>query len=322
MQQIGLWQVTDQGPVRLDSSGIDLEQYLESWIERDPGMLQHGLTIVGRQLALEAGRLDLLALDPQGRWAVIEIKRGTISRETISQALDYAACVARMPYDELVGKATAYLQSKRASLDVLRRQSGDGEDSAARREVGIFVVGTTQDQSLERMVDYLGGYDLPIQVVTYQVFALEGGQRVLLRELTEGDTTAAIPQVERGSSQMNKVEEIRARAERQGIGEEFSLLYEAATRHGLYPRPYRRSIMYTPPQKRNRMLFTVWSDPQNALVQAYIGSEEFAEFNPSISAKEATAILGPEGWRNMTRAEVEGFVRALDQFYERLAQRA
>ena len=106
MRQMLLWQVTDETPQKLTRGGIDLETHLEDWIERDPSLLQNGLTIVGRQVAVEGGTLDLLALDPQGRWVVIEIKRGRVLRKTIAQALDYAACITRLPDDELRGSGT------------------------------------------------------------------------------------------------------------------------------------------------------------------------------------------------------------------------
>jgi RecB family endonuclease NucS len=66
-----------------------------------PAYWRKGLTIVGRQFMTAAGPLDLLARDPQGRWVVIEIKRGVLRRETVAQALDYAACLAAFPSDEL-----------------------------------------------------------------------------------------------------------------------------------------------------------------------------------------------------------------------------
>ena len=104
MQRIGLWQAAAEGPRKIESGAVDLEANLEAWIERDPGMLQHGLTIVGRQIQVAGGRFDLLALDPQGRWVVIEIKAGTVYRGTVTQALDYASCIATMPQPELEGK--------------------------------------------------------------------------------------------------------------------------------------------------------------------------------------------------------------------------
>jgi len=62
MRRTGVWQVTDTGPTELPSTTVELEKELESWIERDPGLLRRGLTIVGRQMGTEAGPLDLLAL--------------------------------------------------------------------------------------------------------------------------------------------------------------------------------------------------------------------------------------------------------------------
>jgi RecB family endonuclease NucS len=113
MAKIGLWQVTDERPVKLKTSSFDLEKHLEDWIENDPGLLQSGLTIVARQLHTDSGPLDLLALDPQGQWVVIELKTGMLRRGTIAQALDYAACIAGMPFDDLTEKVNAYLSTKK-----------------------------------------------------------------------------------------------------------------------------------------------------------------------------------------------------------------
>ena len=124
MKQIGLWQVRDDGPAKLRPSGVELEAYLEDWIERDPSLLQQGLVIIGRQIAVEGGRLDLLGLDPQGRWAVIEIKSGQIRRETVAQALDYASCVATMGREALHAKVADYLQRHGSSLDALFDEYG------------------------------------------------------------------------------------------------------------------------------------------------------------------------------------------------------
>lgn len=59
-------------------------------------MLPGDLEIVARQLVLEAGRSDLLALDRRGRLHVMEVKRGVLTRDTVPQGLDYAACIEGM----------------------------------------------------------------------------------------------------------------------------------------------------------------------------------------------------------------------------------
>jgi len=55
--------------------------------------------VVGRHSDLEGGRLDVLAIDPQGRWTISEIKRGALRRATIAQALDDASCIAALSAD-------------------------------------------------------------------------------------------------------------------------------------------------------------------------------------------------------------------------------
>jgi len=99
--KVAAWRIEGGRPVRTQPSGVQLERDLEDWIENDPELVGQGLQIVARQLHLEAGRLDLLAVDPVGRWVVIEIKAGRLHRETIAQALDYASSLAATPEERL-----------------------------------------------------------------------------------------------------------------------------------------------------------------------------------------------------------------------------
>lgn len=152
MRRVGVWRITAEGPRRLASASLDLDQRLEEWIERDPSLLEPGLTIVGRQMRLDAGLLDLLALDPQGRWIVIEIKRDTLRRDTIAQGLDYAACIATMPATELSAKVNAYQATKtpHVTLEVLLNERTGETTAGDTRDVLVYVVGTGRDAGLER----------------------------------------------------------------------------------------------------------------------------------------------------------------------------
>lgn len=315
MQQVGIWQVTEDGPKKVSKGGIDLEQYLEDWIERDPSLLQTGLKVVGRQIGVESGTLDLLALDPQGSWAVIEIKRGTVRRDTVAQALDYASCIATMPYDELSQKVNNYLRKRETSLEALLEERGPAEDAEHEvRDVITFVVGTDRDPGLERLVNYLSGhFNVPINVVSYQVFEVQGGQQILVRELTESEAKPP-------SGPKVTVEDICAAAQRSGIGKEFEIILEAAWKHRIYPRPIKHCVMYTPASKRTRTLFTVWAGPlAGGLLSVYVVPAAFAEFY-MVTEEEAISILGPEGWRRMTTSDVEAFVANLDRLFESMEQ--
>lgn len=154
MDTIGLWHITDTGPARLQSTELGAERDLEDWIERDPALLERGLVIIGRQIRLEGGPLDLLALDPQGRWVLIEIKRERLRRDVLAQAIDYASCLHRLDPAWLREQCDGYLRSKgRAeTLDALLEQRGRSlEAEADGRDVVIYLVGTGLDPGLERM---------------------------------------------------------------------------------------------------------------------------------------------------------------------------
>jgi hypothetical protein len=156
LMNVGVWQVVKDRLTRISESALALEKSLEDWIAEDPSLLQAGLVVVGRQIDLEAGRLDLLAIDPQGRWTIIEVKRGALRRETIAQALDYASCIAAISADELRAKIEPYLCKHNVSLDTLLHQR---EAAFAlepeQRELAIVIVGTRRAPGLDRMARFL-----------------------------------------------------------------------------------------------------------------------------------------------------------------------
>ncbi|MBP0651810.1 hypothetical protein J8J40_32595, partial [Mycobacterium tuberculosis] len=62
-----------------------------------PEILSRDWMIIGRQCDTGAsGRIDLLALAPDGTLILIELKRDKTPREVVAQALDYATWVAAL----------------------------------------------------------------------------------------------------------------------------------------------------------------------------------------------------------------------------------
>ncbi len=162
---VGIWLVGEGGPIRVSKSNVDLEKDLEGWIASDPSLLAEGLRIVGRQVWLEAGPVDLLGIDAQGRWVVVELKRERLYRETVAQALDYAACLRSIDAQELLDKLTGRLGDF-GDRDELTGLVSDQLQDDGEREIAVTLVGTGVDPGLERVVGYLGRYDLPVSVVT------------------------------------------------------------------------------------------------------------------------------------------------------------
>ncbi len=328
MKAVGVWAVEKDKVARIGPASLSLERELEQWIERDPSLLEGGLEVVGRQVRVEAGIIDLLALDPQDRWVVIEIKRGALHRDTVAQALDYASCIAKMDLEELASKIGGYLKaaaskSKTSEASLKDRMRSEQADSKGR-EVIVYVVGTGQDPSLERVLDFLGDKSQRVvNAVLFNVFELEGGQRILVRELTSNDLAPrsakplrnAIP-----SPAGPSVDEVLKAAERNGLAEAFEPLMAAADRHGFHPRPYKRSIMFAPPNNRTRCLFVAWVEPPaDRTVKLFVAPDAFEEFYPlgkGLAAKE----LGIAGYRQLPVSQVARFVSSLDRLMSSVEQ--
>jgi len=78
---------------------ISLERDLEEYIIRDLNQIESGLKlyskegVTGRQFSTEVGRIDILAIDENGNFVVIELKAGTTSYFVIGQILGYISWV-------------------------------------------------------------------------------------------------------------------------------------------------------------------------------------------------------------------------------------
>ncbi len=314
MSKLGVWQVKQFSPLKVDPASVDLEKNLEDWIEKDPSLIQEGLTIVGRQVNVEGGRLDLLAVDTQGRWIVIEIKAGQVRRETVAQAIDYTSCISALPWSALLAKANAYLKDNGVdgarSLEDLKVS----EDEPPR-SVWMTVVGTGRALGLERMVNYLSDlYNVPITIVSYEVFRLASGEQIMVRELTEGEGTEVEP--DSTTHYTLSLEQMRAKAAENGIGEAFEILLDVAIRHDFYPRTYKRSVMYTPLKNKTRMLYTVRTDAdKEGNLQLYVWHEAFSEFDDV--SDRAHALLGEHGWRSITVTDARQFVAKVDELMKK-----
>jgi uncharacterized protein with ParB-like and HNH nuclease domain/predicted transport protein len=86
---------------------------------------------------------------------------------------------------------------------------------------------------------------------------------------------------------------------------------ESAVRNGLYPRPWKRSIMFAPPANRSRALFTL-SLREDDQVDLYVSAEAFTTFY-SLDTEEIEQHLGPPGPTTLTAHEVDALGERLDE---------
>ncbi|MDE0241966.1 MAG: endonuclease NucS [bacterium] len=280
-------------PKRIGRSHIGLEKHLEDWISNDVTLIGEGLTLVGRQIAIDDGRLDLLAIDTQDRWVVIEIKPGQLDSGALTQALYYASSLARLGADELLEKLKPrfdeFGDAERLSAHVKRQLEGEDEG----RVIAVLLVGAGVHAGLERMNDFLGGFGVPIGIVSFEVFELEGGPRLLMREVLDEQVDQPVLPRRRLS-----VEEIRRRAVEVGVGDPFDRFVDIAREAGLAAQPQRASVRIAPQANRTRFLMYARPDTGNdgGVLHVAVGPHVFAEFFPHVTEEEATkALEGVDG---------------------------
>jgi hypothetical protein len=319
-EEVKIWEVFEGKTLReVEKTSLNLERRLEDWLEEDISMLSKDLLVIGRQIRTDFGGIvDLLCLDSRGDLTIVELKRDKTPREITAQVLDYATWVKDLSHERITEIVNARLGEKDSLEDAFHRRFHTELPEVINENHHMLIVASGMDASSERIVHYLSDtYGVSINVVTFEYFRNAEGREFLARVfLIEPEQveykTRTIGGTKRTSS--STVDDICARADEEGIGEEFRKILHAAQRHDLYPRPYRNSVMYTPPMNRSRMLFTVWLKPYNQQGSMYLSPKAFSEFYP-VDEETAASFLGPDGWRE-AYDDVEGFVAGLDRLFD------
>ena len=274
-------------PKRVERSHIALERQLEDWIVNDVTLIGEGLTLVGQQVRIDDGILDLLAIDTQDRWVVIEIKSGVLASGALTQALYYASSIACLEPDELKDKLEPGLgklgDAARLSERLDRQLSAEEEG----REIAVLLVGAGIHPGLERMNEFLARFAVPISVVSFEVFELDGGRQLLVREVVDEPTGPSPPR------RHFTVESVRQRAVDAGVAERFDRFVNIAQAAGLKVKPNKSSVSIVPPANRTRMLMYAYPSTGDSGGQLYFEAslETLAEFYPNIDEREAAATL-------------------------------
>lgn len=277
-------------PVRIARSHIGLERHLEDWIAQDVTLIAEDLTLVGRQISIDDGRLDLLAIDSRDRWVVIEVKPGQLDAGALGQALYYAASIARLTAEQLGAKLSPGLRhlGDAERLAARLKQQLDGEDE--ERELAVLLVGAGIHPGLERMTAFLGRFGVPISIVSFEVFEMHGGPKLLIRDAVEEQSEPIRPR------RHLTVDVIRNRAVEVGVADQFDRFVNMAEAAGLFVQPQRASIRIAPSTDRRR--FLMYAQPQAGdgcgEMVIHTGPEQFAEFFPDVTEEHAVDALGSD----------------------------
>ena len=178
--QHAIWKVLTH-PEPLAESSLATEQLLEDMIVAAPRMLSDEWMLIGRQEDTGyGGRIDLLAIAPDGALVLIELKRDRTPREVAAQALDYATWVEKLEAEDIDAIYRRFSNDRSLTDDFHSRFGQPLDEDSLNHSHQIIIVAASLDDSTERIVEYLSRRDIPINVLCFQVFN-NGDEQLLSR---------------------------------------------------------------------------------------------------------------------------------------------
>jgi len=189
-----LWRVGSP-PQPLREAVLPSEAILEEMIVATPDILSREWMIVGRQEDTGyGGRVDLLALAPDGALILIELKRGKTPREVVAQAMDYASWAEQLEVPDIARIYERFSNGKSLDKEFASRFGQPLDLDTLNESQQIVIVAAALDAASERIVGYLNRRDIPINVLAFQVFETDNGQllsRAWLLDPIEAQAAAA-----------------------------------------------------------------------------------------------------------------------------------
>lgn len=157
------------------------EQLLEEMIVAAPSLLSEEWMLIGRQIDTGlGGRIDLLAIAPDGSLVLIELKRDRTPRDVVAQTLDYASWIENLRPDQIDAIYHRWKPGQSLANDFRARFNADLDEETLNERHQLVIVASSLDESTERIIQYLSKRDMSINVLCFQVFS-HGDQQLLSR---------------------------------------------------------------------------------------------------------------------------------------------
>jgi hypothetical protein len=157
------------------SSGL-LEKHIEdlAWNNLSE-ICGEPLFAVKRQASVGGGIPDIVALDPDGRIVVIEIKRG-MERGQLSQILEYAGWAAEATFDEIAGMyhrgSTYFWSDWQGFTDTETRVQ-------INRDPRMFLIAEDYSDKTRRAIKFLASKKIAVSVISVAIYESAAGEKFI-----------------------------------------------------------------------------------------------------------------------------------------------
>ena len=209
-----IWANQAEGWQLLAPVGFPDEHTLHELVEKTPELLPLAgspwLVILGSEVPLGGGYADLLAVEPNGRVVVIEVKLASNAearRAVVAQILAYAAFLKGTPLDVLESEVlrTSLRKQDAATIgELVASQDKEGsydesgfaaglEESLTRGRFRLVLVLDDAPPELVRLVGYLESIapELVIDLITVSAFEVNGSQVLVPQRVDAERPTSA-----------------------------------------------------------------------------------------------------------------------------------
>lgn len=184
-----LWRV-GANPTPVERSEMPSERELEEMLVANLRILSPDWMLIGSQVSTGTGFIDILAVARDGTVVVIELKKTKAARDVVSQTLDYVSWAADLGAETI---NDIYSSKQKADLGSRFREHFNTEldaDSLNFAQQAV-IVAAHSDRTTERIIKYLAGVGVPINLNTFEVFK-DGSQRYLSPNWSVDPATAQV----------------------------------------------------------------------------------------------------------------------------------
>ncbi len=184
--------IDDKGKIspHYESTKIDYEKDIETFLENNIGILEKDLMVIGRQVETNEGKLvDLMALDKDANVVIIELKRDQTPREVIAQIIDYGVWAEDLKYDDLHAIAKRKHLPEHHRLSDKFEEWTDEIDPEWNQTQKLYVIGQKIDDSTKKKAEFLRRNGIEL-FCTELYFKEKDGHRIVIHDEIVDETTA------------------------------------------------------------------------------------------------------------------------------------
>ena len=160
-------------------SELDIKEreHIEEWIEEYPEMLGEELLIIAKEYdAFDKtnNRLDLLAIDKNGKLVIIELKRDIADRFSDLQAIHYAAYCSTFNLEQVIEIMADYTNKNKEDVEEIIIDFIDNEDFADfDNQPRIFIVSRDYQEETLAAVLWLRDNGIDVNCVKLEPYKIE-----------------------------------------------------------------------------------------------------------------------------------------------------